>query len=68
MNIKWFCFIILQSTDLLRIDCKIIEVNGSEVSWGEQKIFKCHARESFKECDGIVSWLMYTVCIFERYL
>jgi len=68
MNIEQFCFIILQSRDLLRTDSKIVEVNGSEVSWGERNIFKCHVRESFKECDKIVSWLMYTICIFERYL
>jgi len=68
MNNGWFYFIILQSTDLLRTGCKIVEVNESEVSWGEQEIFKCHIGESFKECDKIVSWLMYTVCIFQRYL
>lgn len=47
---------------------KIVEVSESEVSWGELKIFKCHVRENFNECDKILSWLKYTVCIFERYL
>jgi len=68
MNNEQFCFVILQSTDMLIAGCKIVEVNESVVSWGEWKIFKCHIRESFKECDKIVSWLMYTLCIFERHL
>jgi len=50
---------------MLIAGCKIVEVNESVVSWGEWKIFKCHIRESFKGCDEVVSWLLYTVCIFE---
>ena len=39
MNIEWFCFIILQSRDLLGNGCKIVKVNESEVSCGKPKIF-----------------------------
>jgi hypothetical protein len=44
------------------------EEEEEKVSCDEWKIFKCHVRESFKECDKIVSWLMYTVCVFGRYV